>query len=156
MDYTIHLVAPKTGTLTPAMIEWLFQYAGDPRQPEIYFPVRRINPKALARVLLRLDPSLIPELDEEGGIILHYPLTELGIRLLIHKRGLMLMFPYMGGTLARIVLGINYTYIRYLYEQAGFWSYDPQLNLISYADDYQSIDETADLMETLLPRLLNG
>jgi hypothetical protein len=61
----------------------------------------------------------------------------------------------MGGVLARIVLGICYTYIRYLYDQAGFWSYDPQLNVISYADDYQSIDETADLMEQLLPRLLS-
>lgn len=156
MDYLIHLVAPKTGTLTPAMIEWLFQYAGDPHQPEIFFPVRRINPKALARVLLRLDPSLIAELDDEGGIILNYPVPELGIRLMIHKRGLMVTFPYMGGVLARIVLGICYTYIRYLYDQAGFWSYDPQLNLISYADDFQSIDETADLMEQLLPRLLNS
>ena len=82
-------------------------------------------------------------------------MPELGIRLLIHKRGLIVSFPYAGGVLARIVLGIAYTYIRFLYDQAGFWSYDPQLNVISYADDYQSIDETADLMEKLLPRLLN-
>ncbi len=155
MDYTIHLVAPKAGYLSPAMIEWLFQHAADSRQPEMYFPVRRINPKALARVLLRLDPSLIPEQGDDGSVILTYPVTELELRLLIHKRGLVLMFPYMGGTLARIVLGINYTYIRFLYDQAGFWSYDPQLNLISYADDYQSIDETAELMEQLLPRLLS-
>lgn len=156
MDYTIHLVAPKTGSLTPSMLEWLFQNASNPYQPESYFPVRKINTKALARVLLRLDPSLIPEPGEDDGVILNYPLQELGIRLVIHNRGLMVLFPYMGGTLARIVLGICYTYIRFLYDQAGFWSYDPQLNVISYADDYQSIDETADLMEMLLPRLLNG
>ncbi len=156
MDYTIHLVAPKTGKLTPAMLEWLFKHAADPTQPEAYFPVRKINPKALARVLLKLDPSLIPAQGDSGGIMLSYPMPELGIHLLIHKRGLMVQFPYMGGTLARIVLGICYTYIRFLYDQAGFWSYDPQLNLISYADDYQSIDETADLMEELLPKLLNS
>jgi len=156
MDYMIHLVAPKTGRLTPAMLEWLFKNANDPRQPEVFFPVRKVNPKALARVLLKLDPSLIPEQGEDGSVLLIYPMQELGIRFLIHPRGMILMFPYMGGTLARIVLGICYTYIRFLYDQAGFWSYDPQLNIISYADDYQSIDETADLMEELLPRLLNG
>ncbi|MFN8448944.1 MAG: hypothetical protein U0521_10205 [Anaerolineae bacterium] len=156
MDYVIHLVAPKTGQLTPRMLEWLFQNAADPTQPELFFPVRRINPKALARVLLRLDPSLLPEPGENGEVILNYPLQELGIRLTIHARGLIVEFPYMGGTLARIVLGICYTYIRFLYDQAGFWSYDPQLNVISFADDYQSIDETADLMEQLLPKLLNS
>jgi hypothetical protein len=156
MDYIIHLVAPKTGQLTPRMLEWLFTYANDPAQPEAYFPVRKINPKALARVLLKLDPSLVPEQGENGSVILNYPMTDLGIRVFIHSRGLMLEFPYMGGMLARIVLGICYTYIRFLYDQAGFWSYDPQLNVISYADDYQSIDETAELMEQLLPRLLNG
>ena len=156
MDYTIHLVAPKTRKLTPAMLEWLFKHGNDSSQPEVFFPVRKINPKALARVLLKLDPSLIPEQGEGGDVILNYPMQELGIRLYIHKRGLMVLFPYMGGTLARIVLGISYTYIRFLYDQAGFWSYDPQLNVISYADDYQSIDETADLMEQLLPRMLNG
>ena len=155
MEYTIHLVAPKTGKLTPAMIEWLFRYAGDQQQPEAYFPVRKINPKALARVLLRLDPSLLPQQGDGGSVVLHYAMQELGIRLLIHSRGIILMFPYMGGMLARITLGIAYTYIRFLYEQAGFWSYDPQLNVISFADDYQSIDETAELMEQLLPRLLN-
>jgi hypothetical protein len=155
MDYSIHLVAPKAGKLTPAMLEWLFKNAGDPRQPEAYFPVKKINPKALARVLFRLDPTLVPELGDDETVILNYPMPELGIRLLIHKRGLIVSFPYAGGVLARIVLGIAYTYIRFLYDQAGFWSYDPQLNVISYADDYQSIDETADLMEKLLPRLLN-
>ncbi|HVU13791.1 MAG TPA: hypothetical protein VHD90_21085 [Phototrophicaceae bacterium] len=152
----IHLVVPKTGKLTPAMLEWLFKHGGDASQPELFFPVRRIKPKALARVLLKLDPSLIPELGEDDTVILTYPMQELGIRLVIHKRGLIIQFPYMGGMLARIVLGITYTYIRFLYDQAGFWSFDPQLNVISYADDYQSIDETADLMEQLLPRMLNG
>jgi hypothetical protein len=156
MDYIIHLVAPKTHKLTPAMLDWLFKNGNDPRQPEVFFPVRKINPKALARVLITLDPSLIPEQGEGNDVILTYPMQELGIRLYIHKRGLMVQFPYMGGTLARIVLGISYTYIRFLYDQAGFWSFDPQLNVISYADDYQSIDETADLMEQLLPRMLNG
>ncbi|MEP7290217.1 MAG: hypothetical protein ABI835_00485 [Chloroflexota bacterium] len=155
MDYSIHLVAPKTGKLTPAMLEWLFKNAGDSHQPEAYFPVRKINPKALARIMLKLDPSLVPEQGEGGSVILVYPMPELGIRMTIHKRGILINFPYMGGMLARIVLGITYIYIRFLYDQAGFWSYDPQLNVISYADDYQSIDETADLMEKLLPRLLN-
>ena len=155
MDYSIHLVAPKAGKLTPAMLEWLFKNAGDSRQPEPFFPVRKINPKALARVLFQLDPTLIPEQDENDTVILRYPMPELGISMVIHKRGMIISFPYMGGMLARIVLGIVYTYIRFLYDQAGFWSYDPQLNVISYADDYQSIDETADLMEQLLPRLLN-
>lgn len=155
MDYSIHLVVPKTGRLTPAMLEWLFKYAGDSRQPEAHFPVRKINPKALARILFQLDPSLIPEQGEGGAVILSYPMQELGIRMTIHQRGLVINFPYMGGMLARIVLGITYTYIRFLYDQAGFWSYDPQLNVISYADDYQTIDETADLMEKLLPRLLS-
>ena len=156
MDYIIHLVAPKTRKLTPAMLEWLFRNGNDSRQPEVFFPVRKINQKALARVLLKLDPSLMPEQGDGSDVILIYPMQELGIRLYIHKRGLMVQFPYMGGTLARIVLGISYTYIRFLYDQAGFWSYDPQLNVISYADDYQSIDETADLMEQLLPRMLNS
>ncbi len=155
MDYVIHLVAPKTGELTPKMVEWLFQHSGNPLVPEEHFPVRKIKPKSLARILLKLDPSLIPE-QLEGGIGLNYPMPELGMRLLIHERGVRLEFPYMGGMLARIVLGIGYTYIRFLYDRAGFWSYDPQLNVISYADDYQSIDETADLMEQLLPKLLNG
>ena len=156
MDYQIHLIAPKAGKLTPSMLEWLIQHGSDATQPEAHNPVRKLNPKALARVLLQLDSSLIPEPGQDDDVILNYPMTELGIKLYIHERGLVLMFPYMGGTLARIVLGICYVYIRFLYDQAGFWSYDPQLNVISYADDYQSIDETAALMEQLLPRLLNG
>jgi hypothetical protein len=39
---------------------------------------------------------------------------------------------------------------------AGFWSYDPQLNVLSYGDDFNSIDETAALMEALLPRMIQG
>lgn len=155
MNYVIHLVAPKTGTLTPSMLEWLVKHGGDLAQPEAYIPVKQINPKALARILLRLDPSLIPE-QAEGGVVLNYPMAELGIRLFIHGRGMVVQFPYMGGMLARIVLGIVYTYIRFLWEKAGFWSFDPQLNVISYADDYQSIDETAELMEALLPKLLGS
>ena len=155
MDYIIHLVVPKTGELTPKMVEWLFRHGGNPLVPEEHFPVRKIKPKTLARILLKLDPSLIPE-QLEDSIGLNYPMPELGMRLVIHERGVRLEFPYMGGTLARIVLGIGYTYIRFLYDRGGFWSYDPQLNVISYADDYQSIDETADLMEQLLPKLLNG
>lgn len=130
-------------------------HSGDPTQPEAHHPFRKIKPKTLARILLKLDPSLIPERGDGEDVVMHYPMQELGIRLYIHERGVVLMFPLMGSMLARIVLGICYTYIRFLYEQAGFWSYDPQLNVISYADDYQSIDETAALLDSLMPRLLN-
>jgi hypothetical protein len=57
---------------------------------------------------------------------------------------------------SRLVLGICYTYIRYLYDTVGFWSFDPQLNVISFADDYQSIEETALLMDRIMPRLLSS
>lgn len=156
MDYTIHLYVPKTGRLTPAMLEWYYRHGSDPYQPEAHHPFRKIVPKTLARFLLKLDPSLIPERGEEEDVALVYPLQQLGLRLYIHERGVVLMFPLMGGGLARIILGICYTYSRFLYEAAGFWSYDPHLNVISYADDYQSIDETAALMESLLPRLLDN
>ncbi len=155
-DYAIHLFAPKTGKLTPSMLEWLMQHANDPTQPETYFPVRQIKPYALARILLKLDPSLIPEQVDSENVVLHYPMRDLNIRLYIHPRGVIVLLPLAASTLARIMLGISYTYIRYLFEQCGFWSFDPQLNVISYADDYQSIDEAAALMEQLLPRLLNG
>jgi hypothetical protein len=156
MNYTIHLIAPKTGRLTPSMLQWLIEHGADETQPEFFNPVRKVNPKALARVLLKLDPTLIPEQDEYGNVVLIYPKEELGIRIHIHNRGVVIAFPFMGGMLAHIVLHICYIYIRYLYDQAGFWSFDPHLNLISYADDYQSIDETLELMEALLPKLLNG
>jgi hypothetical protein len=55
-----------------------------------------------------------------------------------------------------VVLGICYTYIRYLYDAAGFWSYDPQLNIISFADDFQSLEDTAYLMDQMLPKMLSG
>jgi hypothetical protein len=38
---------------------------------------------------------------------------------------------------------------------AGFWSFDPQLNILSYADDFQSIEDTAQLMDDWLPKMLN-
>lgn len=156
MDYAIHLFAPKTGRLTPSMLEWLIHHAADTTQPEAHFPVRKLKPYALARILLKLDPSLIPEQVDGGNVILHYPIRDLGIRLMIHDRGLVVLLPIAASTLARIMLGISYTYIRYLFEEGGFWSFDPQLNVISYADDYQSIDEAAEFMEQLLPKLLNG
>lgn len=156
MDYLIHLVVPKAGRLTPAMLEWAFAHSSDPTQPETFHPFRRLKPRSLALLLLQLDRTLIPEPGEGGDVILHYPMRDLGIRLYLHDRGVVLTFQLMNSLLARIVLGICYTYIRYLYDQAGFWSYDPQLNVISYADDYQSIDETAALLDALLPRMLNA
>ncbi|MCS7072417.1 MAG: hypothetical protein NZM00_13000 [Anaerolinea sp.] len=156
MDYQIHLYAPKTGKLTPAMIEWLRDHWGSADQPELFWPVKQIRPKALARLLLQLDSTLIPGLLEGGVVELRSPLEMLNLRLQIHDRGVLILFPYMGGMLVQLVLRVCYTYIRYLYEEGGFWSYDPQLNVISYADDYRSIDETAALMDAILPRLLNG
>ncbi|MDZ4768617.1 MAG: hypothetical protein SGJ24_05775 [Chloroflexota bacterium] len=155
-EYTLHLVVPKTGALTPEMLEWAAAHSGDPRFPEAYHPFRRLKPRTVARALLALDPSLIAEPGEGEIVILHYPLRDLGVSLSLHDRGIVVRFPLMGGSLVRIVLGIIYVYVRYLYEQAGFWSYDPQLKVISYADDYQSIDETAALLDGLLPRLLGG
>lgn len=156
MHYEIHLYAPKTGRLTPAMIEWLYQHGQSHNQPEAHWPVRRIVPKRLARILFQLDPNLVPERGEGDDVILHYPMKELDLRMYIHERGVIVQFPYMGSMLAQIVLRIIYTYIRYLYDQAGFWSYDPQLKVLSYADDYKSIDETAALMDALLPKLLGS
>jgi hypothetical protein len=57
---------------------------------------------------------------------------------------------------SRVVLGICYTYIRYLYDLAGFWSFDPQLDVLSYADDYMALEATAVLMDKLMPRLLES
>lgn len=156
MNYAIHLYVPKAGRLTPKMVEWLYEHGNDFHQPELYWPVRKLKPRVLALLLLKLDPNLIPEQGEDGVIHMHYPMQELGIILNLHERGVILTFPYMGSMLAQIVLRIVYTYIRYLYDEAKFWSYDPQLNIISYADDFQSIDETAELMEALMPKLLNS
>ncbi len=155
MIYEIHLYSPKTGKLTPAMLDWLFQNGQSDDQPEKYWPVRKIRPRALARLMLRLDPSLEAVQGPGDDVELHFPDPELGIVLYIHERGVIIFFPYMPfGIYSRIVLGICYTYIRYLYDEAGFWSFDPQLNMLSYADDFQSIEDTALLMDKVMPRLL--
>lgn len=153
--YEIHLYAPKLPRLTPAMVEWL--YANGQRQdvPEAHWPVRKIHQRALARLLLRLDPHLRPVPGPGQDVELHYPNAQMGIVLYVHERGVVLFFPYMAYSVySRVVLGICYTYIRYLYEVAGFWSFDPQLNVLSFADDYQSIEDTALLMDKIMPRLL--
>jgi len=155
--WEIHLYVPKGEKLTPKMMDWLFEHGQSGDQPEAFWPVRRINPYALARNLLRLDPHLRPVEGPDDDVELHYPDPDLNIVLYVHERGVILFFPYMPyGVFSRIVLGICYTYIRYLYDSLGFWSFDPQLNVISYADDYQSIDETALLMDKVMPRLLQG
>jgi hypothetical protein len=155
MIYEIHLYVPKTGKLTPAMIEWLYDNGQGRDHPEIFWPVRRIKQKSLARHMLRLDPHLIPVQGPGGDVELHYPNENMGIVLYLHDRGIILFFPMMAYSVySRVVLGICYTYIRYLYEAAGFWSYDPQLNVLSYADDFQSIEDTALLMDKIVPRLL--
>ena len=70
---------------------------------------------------------------------------------------MILFFPYMAYSIySRVVLGICYTYIRFLYDVAGFWSFDPQLDLLSYADDYQALEETAVLMDMIMPRMLTS
>jgi hypothetical protein len=152
--YEIHLYVPKMERMTPTMLEWLYQHGQDMSQPEQFWPVRKLRPKSLARLLLQLDSTLKPERGEGDTVDLYYPHPMLNIRLHLHERGVIIMFPYVGSILARIVLGICYTYIRFLYDTIGFWSYDPQLRILSYADDYQSIEETARLMDELLPRLL--
>ncbi|TVR22462.1 MAG: hypothetical protein EA396_05935 [Anaerolineaceae bacterium] len=155
MIYEIHLYAPKTGELVPQMMDWLFEFGQSDEQPESRWPVRAINPKTVARLLLKLDPSLKAVPGPAGDVELHHSDERLGIILYIHNRGVIVFFPYNAyGVLSRVVLGICYTYIRYLYEVGGFWSYDPQLNILSYADDYRSIEETAQLMDKIMPRLL--
>ncbi len=157
MIYEIHLYVPKTGKLTTSMLEWLFEFGQSDDQPEEYWPVRKIKTRSLARFLLQLDPDLVPIQGPGGDVELHYPNEQLGIVLYIHDRGVILFFPYMAyGVYSRIVLGICYTYIRYLYDLIGFWSYDPQLEVLSYADDYQTMDETAVLMDKIMPKLLPG
>ncbi len=157
MNYEIHLYVPKRSKLTPSMMEWLYEHGQDQGVPEAFWPVRKLKTRALARHMLRLDPTLIALPGPGDDIELHVPNEELGIVLYIHDRGVILFFPYMAYSVySRIVLGICYTYIRYLYDAAGFWSYDPQLNVISYADDFQSMEETAYLMDQLLPRMLGA
>lgn len=156
MNYEIHLYAPKTGKLTNSMMEWLFENGQRGDVPEAFWPVKKLKPKALARHMLKLDPALKPYQGPGGDIELHYPNEQMGIVLYIHDRGIIIFFPYMAyGIYSRIVLGICYTYIRYLFDAVGFWSFDPQLNLISYADDFESIEDTAIMMDRIMPRLLN-
>jgi hypothetical protein len=155
-DYAIYLYAPKFRRLTPKMVEWLIAHGADSTQPEVFHPVRRVNPHALASLLLAFDGTLQPMTDEYGAVVLMYPAAELNLRLIVHERGVVIAFPFMGALLAQIVLRITYTYICFLYERAGFWSYDPQINVISCADDFLSIEEAAQLMEAWLPHLLNG
>jgi hypothetical protein len=156
MHYLIHLVAPKGDRLTPRMVEWLAEHGADAAQPEAWIPVRRLKIKPLARALLHFDPTLQPEQGEHGAVLLRYPAPELDLALLIHERGVIVRFPWMGSLLAQIVLRICHTYIQFLYQRAGFWSYDPQLNLISYAGDFETIDEIVALMEEWMPRLLDA
>ncbi|MBC8100006.1 MAG: hypothetical protein H7Y11_11235 [Armatimonadetes bacterium] len=157
MIYEIHLYVPKTGKLTPAMLDWLFQYGQSQDQPEVFWPVRKIKPRALSRLMLRLDPYLEPIAGPGNDVELHYPNEQLGIVLYVHDRGVILFFPYMAYSVySRLVLGICYTYIRYLYDNVGFWSYDPQLNVLSFADDFQSIEDTALLMDKIMPKLLTS
>lgn len=157
MIYEIHLYAPKTGKLTPKMLDWLFEYGQSDDQPETFWPVRPIRQRALARLMLRLDPSLQPVQGPDGDVELHYPDEQMGIVLYIHNRGMIVFFPYMQyGVYSKLVLGIVYTYIRYLYDAAGFWSFDPQLNVLSYADDFKSIEDTARLMDAIMPKLLSS
>lgn len=156
MIYEIHLYAPKTGQLTPIMLDWLFKYGQSDDQPEAHWPVREINPKALARLLIKLDPSFRAVHGPAGDVELHHSDERLGIIFYLHQRGVILFFPYMAyGVLSRVVLGMCYTYIRYLYDVAGFWSYDPQLDILSYADDFQSLEQTALLMDKIMPKLLS-
>jgi len=139
------------------MLEWLFQHGQSQGQPEVFWPVRKLKPRALARLMLRLDPTLIPVQGPGNDVELHYPNEHLGVVLYIHDRGVILFFPYMAYSVySRLVLGICYTYIRYLYDKVGFWSFDPQLNVLSYADDFQSLEDTALLMDRIMPKLLTS
>lgn len=157
MIYEIHLYVPKANRLTPAMVEWLYQNGHSDTEPELFWPVRKLRQKALARHMLRLDPSLIPTQGPGGDVELHYPDEQIGIVLYIHDRGVIVFFPYMAYSVySRVVLGMCYTYIRFLYDAAGFWSFDPQLNIISFADDFVSIEDTAALMDQMLPKQLQG
>lgn len=155
MIYEIHLYIPKRHMLTPAALEWLFENGQSTDQPEGHWPVYKIKPRVLARHLMRLDPHLIPVPGPEKDVELHFPDERLGIVMYAHDRGMILFFPYMVyGVYSRVVLGIVYTYIRYLYDTLGFWSYDPQLELISFADDYYSLEETALMMDQIMPKQL--
>jgi len=155
MMYEIHLYVPKGKRLTPSMMAWLYENGQDPNHPEQFWPVRKLKPRALARHMLRLDPSLVAVPGPGNDVELHFPDEDMGIVLYLHDRGVIIFFPFMAYSVySRVVLGICYTYIRYLYDAAGFWSFDPQLDILSYADDFQSIEDTVDLMEQMMPKLL--
>lgn len=156
MIYEIHLYVPKRGQLTPAALSWLFENGQSSDQPEKFWPVKKVNPRALARLMLRLDPTLLPAQGPGRDVELHFPDERLGIVMYTHDRGMIIFFPYMVYSVySRVVLGIVYTYMRFLYDTLGFWSYDPQLDIISYSDDYRSLEETAVLMDEIMPKLLN-
>jgi hypothetical protein len=155
--YEIHLYVPKRGQLTPAALEWLFSNGQRTDAPEVLWPVYKLRPRALARLLIRFDPALIPVPSAGADVELHYPDERLGIVAYTHDRGVILFFPFMVyGVYSRVVLGIVYTYIRYLYDTLGFWSYDPQLDLISFADDYLTLEEIALRMDTVIPKQLSS
>ncbi len=156
--YEIHLYVPKTGKLTDKMMQWLLENGQDPSQPEVFWPIRKVKPRSLARHMLRLDPTLIPiQPPDAYDVELHYPDSQMGIVLYVHDRGVIIFFPFMAYSVySRIVLGICYTYMRFLYDVAGFWSFDPQLNVISYADGFEWLERTAILMDKTLSRRLKG
>jgi hypothetical protein len=157
MIYEIHLYVPKTGKLTPAMLEWLFENGQSDGHPEAYWPVYRIKPHAVARRMLRLDNQLIPKRGPGQDVELHFPNAELGIVLYIHDRGVILFFPYMAYSVySRVVLGICFTYMRYLYDIGGFWNFDPQLNILAAGGDFDAMERTAVLMDRVMPRLLTS
>jgi hypothetical protein len=105
----------------------------------------------------RSKSTLVPLQGPGNDVELHYPNAELGIVLYMHDRGVILFFPYMAYSIySRVVLGICYTYMHYLYDVAGFWNFDPQLNILSYGGDYQTLERTAVLMDRVMPRMLTS
>ena len=138
MNYEIHLYAPKTGKLTTTMMEWLFEHGQEANKPEAFWPVKKLKTKALARHMLRLDPTLIPYKGPGTDIELHFPNTNMGIVLYIHDRGIIIFFPYMSyGIYSRIVLGICYTYIRYLFDAVGDWI----INTFSSPEQFENVKQ---------------
>ena len=64
MIYEIHLYVPKTGTLTPAMLEWLFENGQSDDQPEAFsggqtavVPRSRINAEEEAKPMFKFGPG---------------------------------------------------------------------------------------------------
>lgn len=156
--YEIHLYVPKRPKLTEKMIEWLYEHGQDPSQPEAFYPVRKVDAYALARHMLRLDPALIAvQSSSQGDVELHYPDPQMGIVLYAHDRGIILFFPLMAYNIySRVVLGICYTYMRFLYQVGGFWCYDPQLNAVYTADGYEWLERAAVMMNKIVSRRLKS